>query len=421
MDYIQVYLTTEKYNATRGKRQKLMRTIFVLGASKLQIPAIKKAKEKGLFVYVLDYDPDAIGIRYADKFLEISTIDKKAVYEAAIKYKPDFIITSTSDMPVRTVSWVNEKLGKPNNISYAGSIWATDKIAMRNRMKECGVPIPEYYEVADIKEFLAIVDGMSECFIIKPSDNSASRGVVLIDKSKKPNYEELYNYSLQYSRNGKIIVEEYMEGPEVSVESYTIDGKSHIITITDKEVTEPPYFVEIGHTQPSQLSIKKQREIKKVTEEAIRAIGITNGPSHTELKVTSSRVKLIEIAARLGGDYIASKLVPLSTGIDMIECSYATLFGEKVNYKSTLSRGAAIRFIESKNKRGILASVKGIDEAKKMQGIQEVEVYVNPGEHLKELENSNDRIGHVISIGKDAAEAAKNAENALDVIHVLIE
>ena len=101
-----------------------MKSIFILGASRLQVPAIMKAKEKGLYVYVLDYDPEAVGIQYADRFLEISTIDKEAVYAAAIQYNPDYIITSTSDMPVRTVAWVNERLGRPCDISYEGAICA---------------------------------------------------------------------------------------------------------------------------------------------------------------------------------------------------------------------------------------------------------------------------------------------------------
>ena len=169
-----------------------MKTIFILGASRLQVPAIKKAREKGLFVYALDYDPNAVGIQYADKFLEISTIDKEAVLKAAFEYEPDFIITSTSDMPVRTVSWVNEKLGRPNDISYEGAIYATDKIAMRNRMKECGVPIPEYHEIKNLDDFLEAASKMPERFILKPADNAASRGVVLIDKSRNPDLEKIY-------------------------------------------------------------------------------------------------------------------------------------------------------------------------------------------------------------------------------------
>ncbi len=396
-----------------------MKSIFILGASRLQVPAIKKAKEKGLFVYALDYDPNAVGIQYADKFLEISTIDKEAVLKAALEYKPDYIITSTSDMPVRTVSWVNEKLDRPRDISYEGAICATDKVAMRNRMKECGVPIPEYHEIKNIEEFLETASIMPQRFILKPADNAASRGVVLIDKSQNPDLEEIYKYSTQYSRSGEALVEEFMEGPEVSVESYTVDGEPHIITITDKMVTELPFFVELGHTEPSRLTPEQQEDIRKVAIAAIRAIGMQNGPNHTEIKVTPTGAKLVEIAARLGGDFITSKLVPLSTGVDMIECSFSTLLEEEVQYKSTIARGSAIRFIQGE--KGIISSIDGVDTARQIPGIQEVELYMKPGDHIKRPENSSDRVGHVIAIGKDADEASLNAEAALAFIHIQVE
>ena len=396
-----------------------MKSIFILGGSRLQVPAIKKAKEKGLYVYVLDYDPNAVGIKYADKFLEISTIDKEAVYKAALTYQPDYIITSTSDMPVRTVAWVNEKLGKSTDISYKGAIYATDKIAMRNRMRDCGVPIPEYYEVQNLEDFLDAAERMPERFVLKPADNAASRGVVLVDKSKNPNLKDIYNYTTQYSRSGKALVEEYMIGPEVSVESYTVNGEPHIITITDKMVTDLPFFVELGHTEPSRLSSSEQEDIKRVAESAIRAIGMQNGPNHTEIKVTPTGAKLVEIAARLGGDFITSRLVPLSTGVDMIECSFATLLNKEVKYESIIAQGSAIRFIQGE--KGILSVIEGVDIALEMPGVQEIELYMKPGDQIKRPENSSDRIGHVIAIGKNADEAAFNAETALAKIRIRVE
>ena len=394
-----------------------MKSIFILGASRLQVPAIMKAKEKGMFVYVLDYDPQAVGIQYADKFLEISTIDKEAVYKAALDYKPDFIITSTSDMPVRTVSWVCEKIGKKTDISYQGAVWATDKVEMRKRMKKYGVPIPDFYEIKSLKEFLNIAERMPQRFIIKPADSAASRGVVLVDKSNNPRLEDLYDYCISYSRSGEMLIEEFMEGPEVSVESYSINGEPHIITITDKIVTELPFFVELGHTEPSRLTLAQQEDILKVADAAIRAIGMQNGPTHTEIKVTNTGAKLVEIAARLGGDFITSRLVPLSTGVDMIECSFASLFEKKVPYQRKFSKGSAIRFIQGE--RGVIAYIEGVEEARMMKGVYEIELYKSYGDTIKRPENSNDRVGHVIAVGSSADEAAKNAEEALKIIRIV--
>ncbi len=410
-----------------------MKKIFILGASMLQVPAIKKAKEKGLYVYALDYDDKAVGIPFADEFLCISTIDKEAVLVAARKYEPDYIITSTSDMPVRTVAYVNEQLGRPNDISFENAICATDKAAMRRRMKECGVPIPGFYVISDENEFMDAVDKLGDRFVCKPADNAASRGVVLVDKKKlsaegsqdiRSELLKIYEYTKEYSRSGEVLLEEFMEGPEVSVESFTVNGETHIITITDKMVTEVPYFVETGHTEPSRLPAEVCDDIRQVAMASIKALGIVNGPTHTEIKVTETGAKLVEIAARLGGDFITSRLVPLSTGVDLIDCCISSTIGEEVRWQNTKAGGSAIRFLHSEelNKKGDdsahkITAVKGVQDAEKMPGVEEVVLYKKAGDEALMLKSSGDRWGHVIATGSDADEASRNAEAAAAMIH----
>ena len=394
-----------------------MKKIFILGASMLQVPAIQKAKEKGLYVYALDYDPEAAGIAYADEFLCISTIDKDKVLQAAREYRPDYIITSTSDMPVRTVAWVNEQLGRENDIAPEDAVCATDKAAMRRRMQEEGVPIPEFHVICSAQELKKIAGLMGERFIIKPADNAASRGVYLIDKKDQPDYDKIYDFAHQYSRSGEVLIEEFMTGPEVSVESFTVEDETHILTITDKKVTEIPFFVETGHTEPSRLSAEIQEDIKRVAAGAIRALHLHNGPTHTEIKVTPGGAKLVEIAARLGGDFITSRLVPLSTGIDMIDCCISQTLGEPVHWQRTRTCGSAIRFIQAG--AGRITDISGIEEAAKMPGVTEVSLYKKAGDMAAPLESSGDRLGHVIATGADADEAEKNCEAALSRISIL--
>ena len=148
-----------------------------------------------------------------------------------------------------------------------------------------------------------------------------------------------------------------MEGPEVSVESITVEGESHIITVTDKMVTEIPFFVETGHTEPSRLPADVQEDIRNVALKAIAALGVKNGPTHTEIKVTKSGAKLVEIAARLGGDFITSRLVPLSTGVDMIDCQLSSTLGEAVNWQSTKSLRRSSKAATSRKRRTNLSTV----------------------------------------------------------------
>lgn len=406
-----------------------MSKIFILGASALQIPMIKAAKERGLYVYVLDYDSAAAGIPLADEFLCISTIDAGAVLAAARKYKPDFVMTSTSDMPVRTVAWVSEQLGMRCDIGYEDALCATDKNHMRRRMKECGVPIPKFYAAYSAEDFIGKSRIFRDRFVAKPADNAASRGVVLTDTRRNPSVKYLrgiYDYVHSFSRSGVVMVEEYMDGPEVSVETFTVNGETHIITITDKMVTDLPYFVETGHTQGSRLPEIEQEDIRRVALQAVSAINVINGPCHVEIKATAKGAKLVEIAARMGGDRITSDLVPLSTGVDMTACSLAAVIGDPVELTPTCARGSAIRFLymdepagtSSEDEGRIITSIEGTEQAAGMPGVVDVELYKNTGDVAMPLRSSNDRLGHVIAQGADAEEAAARAEAALRAIRI---
>ena len=274
----------------------------------------------GLLPIVVDMNPHAVGFSEGNILKEvISTIDIPAVVEAAKRHRVDGVMTLASDMPMRCVAAVAKELGIVG-ISDETAIKATDKGEMRKALAAHNVPIPKFYVVSSKQEFDEIVSLFTTPFIVKPADNSGSRGVVkLTDSTDKAAADRAYKYSLESSRNGKVVVEEFMEGPEVSVETLAIDGECHIIQITDKITTGAPHFVEMGHTQPSRLDKNTTDEISRITKEANKAVGISNGPSHTEIIVTKDGPKIVELGARLGGDCITTHLVPLSTGMNMVE------------------------------------------------------------------------------------------------------
>lgn len=396
-----------------------MESIMILGAGPLQLPAIKKAKKLGMYVIVCDYDPHAVGIPLADEVYLISTIDKEAVLNKAYELRPDYVITSTSDAPVRTVAYVNEKLGYPIDITYENAVCATIKSAMRERLLKYNVPIPRFYICNNYCEFEKAVYSFSQNCIIKPSDSSASRGVLQVDTNDMHGkLKQQYEYCKNNSRNGIVMVEELMTGPEISVESFVINGKVDIIAITDKLVTESPYFVELGHSEQSQLSENVKRKVCEVTKDAIAAIGIINGVSHTELMITQDGPKVVEIAARLGGDFITSKLVPLSTGVDMVGNSLLLAMHKPINLKRTKKCGSAIRFITGS--KGTLQEIKLKKNPFEIPGVVEVKYYVKPGDKVNDVRSSGDRIGHVIACGNTAEDAIWSANEALKQIQMII-
>lgn len=405
-----------------------MKKMMILGAGALQVPAIRKAKELGYQVISVDYDENAVGFALADIKLAVSTLDQEEVYRQALVYQPDVIITSTSDGPVRTAAYVNEKLGKKPDLSYEDSLCATIKSNMRHRLKQEGVPIPAYDAVNSQEEFLKVVQskkgswegGGTFPFIVKPADNAGSRGVVLVKGGETgEELARIYEYSRSHARNGIVMVEEFMEGPEVSVEAMTVCGETTIIAVTDKYITPPPYFVETGHSQPSRFEGEELDRIKEIALQAIRAIRIQNGPSHTEVKWTKKGPKIVELAARLGGDYITSRLVPLSTGVDMVGNSVLLAAGEKVDLQQTRQRGSAIRFLEGS--QGKIKKITVDQKIYELEGMEELVLYQKEGDAVCDTRSSNDRIGHIITSGETPAEAVKRGEEAFRYVEIEVE
>ncbi len=393
---------------------------MILGASILQLPAIKKAKELGLDVIVLDMDEDAVGLKVPGVYGEIiSTIDTPKILEMAKKYDIDGIMTLATDMPMRSVAKVAKELGLVG-ITEETALKATNKAEMRSALKEYGVPIPKFYRVSCMKEYIDATQHFSKCFIVKPADSSGSRGIYKIDDINNCEMiEEAYKYSVQYSRTGDVVVEEYMSGPEVSVETISVSGKCYVIQVTDKVTTGAPHFVEIGHSQPSLLDEDTIEKIKKVTEDANRAIGIIDGPSHTEIIVTQEGPKIVELGARLGGDNINTHLVPLSTGVDMVECCINIALGEKPDIVAKWNKGSAIRYF--KQHKGYIRCISGIEKAKELMGVKEISVVHGVGRYITDIESSGSRMGFVITQGESAEKAIDYCEKAMGMIDILIE
>lgn len=207
--------------------------------------------------------------------------------------------------------------------------------------------------------------------------------------------------------------------PEVSVEALVIEGETHIITVTDKYITQPPYFVELAHCEPSVLDEHTIEEIKAVAVRAIRAIGIENAPAHVEIKVTEEGPKIVELAARLGGDFIASRLVPLSTGIDMVGASVLLTAGGKPDLVPKRQQGAAIHFIHTE-KKGILSEIVLPEGLQAQAGVEEIALYKKLGEKISGTRSGSDRLGHVITTGATAKEAKALGEKILAQIKMRV-
>lgn len=393
-----------------------MKKLLVIGASVLQLPAIIKAKKMGFFVGTLDYDKNAVGIPYADEFFCESTIDIEAVKRVALKFKPNGIMTLASDMPMRSVAGASSLLGL-NSISMETAVKATDKGEMIKAFKEHGVASPWYFICKDKSELIENLKNIAYPAIMKPLDNAGSRGIVLAK-----NRQELldgFAYSHGNSRGAGVIVEEYMTGREVSVETMTVDGETHILAVTDKLTTGAPHFVEMGHSEQTSLPPEMRKEVENLAKKAIKAVGINVGPSHVEIMVTDNGPKMVELGARMGGDCITTHLVPLSTGIDMIKATINVACKETPDLTPKFNKGSAIRFIKSEI--GKITKISGVENAKKVDGVTEITFTKSVGDMSVEINSSTDRIGFIIAQSDTAEGAVKACEKALSLINIEIE
>ena len=398
-----------------------MKKLMILGASILQLPAMGEEKKMGMQVIAVDMEPEAVGIKEEGVIKEtISTIDTEKVIEAAKRHNIDGIITICSDFPMRTVAKVATELGLPG-ITETAAFKATDKAAMRQCLAENAVPVPEFYRVRSKSEYDCAISKFSEKCVVKAVDNSGSRGIQLIyDVTDKNAVEAAFEYCKTYSRSGELVVEEYMEGPEICVETLSIDGVCYPIQITDQLAKEPPYFTDAGYNQPSLLDEKTQQRIMEIAIAANMALENYIGSSCTEMIVTKDGPKVVEVGARLAGDCMTTHLVPLSTGVNMVEAVIKIALGEKVNVEQKYTKGSCIRYY-MKPTVGLIKEIRGLEEAANVKGIQQVTMLKKVGDMAKELRSSGDRLGFVIAQMDTPEEAIRCCEEALDKIVVIVE
>ena len=321
-----------------------MSKLLILGAGQMQVPIIALAKELGHKTVVADFDPSAPGFKYADVQSTISTIDKDAVLQFAKNEHVDGILT-TSDYPVRVVAYVGEKLGLPAMTQQVAEV-CTNKYQQRLLFRDNGINTPFFMQcdsnsdLSSLKEFP---------YIVKPVDSSASRGVERVHT-----VEQLYKAvesACGHSRSGNAIVESFIGGKEFSVETLTQNGITHIIQITEKLTRgeEQGYFVEDTHIEPARISNEEADAIREEVLRATKAVGVNNCPTHTEIKLWNGKPYIIEMACRLGGDYITSDLVPLSTGISMMENLIRLSLGQAIDIEPKFHRWSCVQFLNEEN------------------------------------------------------------------------
>ena len=363
----------------------MTKKLAIIGASYLQKPLVEKAKSMGVYTICFAWEEGAVCKDLCDKFYPISTVDKEEILKICREEQIDGITTIASDVATLTVSYVAEQMGLVGNPNkYAQT--ATNKYLMRQCFMENDVPSPKFCEAAGFVP--EAVKNFHFPVIVKPTDRSGSRGVEKVETPK--DLAQAVERACNESFQKRAIIEEFVEGREISVESISYLGKHYVLQITDKVTTGAPYFVELEHHQPSSLPDDIKQQVKNIVLNALDALHIQCGASHSELKITTDGdIKVIEIGARMGGDFIGSDLVQLSTGYDFLKGVIDVAFGDFRDPQITEHNYSGVFFLceETKDIFPI------IQNAEKFPEIVRAEV-TDPV--LRNIEQSADRSGYMI-------------------------
>ena len=392
-----------------------MKKLLVLAAGILQVPVIKKAMEMGYYVIAADGDPIATGLQYADKSIVVNITSEEDVLQIAREEQIDGVIHPCSEVSMNVMGRLNDELGL-SGISKDAAFRATNKHLMRRAFEMFGAPSPKSFCFDNAEDaWYCFCNELPNDAILKPSRNSGSRGIAKIEKGiSKGNFAELFKRSKSESRDKTVMLEQFIEGPEFSVEIIVWNGQVNVLTITDKVTTEAPYFVELGHNQPSIYPYEIVEEIKMAAVSGVKALDVNNCACHAEVKVQDGKVYIMEIGARLGGDFISTELTHLSTGIDMVAAAINCALGiEPCLEPLAPKKGVCIRYFCPKpGKLVSIANTEILNDGR----VYLWEIYHKEGDTIPEVTSSLCRSGHLIVTEDTPQKAIDLAEKLISEV-----
>jgi biotin carboxylase len=378
--------------------------LLVLGAGPAQLGLLRAAREQGLFVIACDRDPGAPGFEFADRRAVVSAEDERALLQLARAERVDGIVAPGIDWPVAIGARIAAHLGLPHPLAPGTAALAVSKQRQRERFAEAGVPQPGWRDAVQASDDLPVPA------VVKPSDRQGQKGLTLVEERSA--LADAVELAVSESRSGYALVEEYVEGPELTVSAFSVAGRFHALTVTDRLTAEPPAFgVALAHAWPSAHPVE---EAVEAAGQAAQAVGVTDGPTYTQVRLGPDGVRVMELAARLGGGHDA-ELCAAALGIDLNGLAIAAALGDPVEVpEAQPAGGACVRFLVPP--AGTLQAVEGIEDALAVAGVVDARVYRAPGWTYSAFRRGADRAGFVLARGDSRDDALARAARAMERI-----
>jgi biotin carboxylase len=382
--------------------------LLVLGAGPAQVGLLRAARSRSLFVVACDRDSEAVGLTYADRHALVSTEDEGGIEEVARAERVGGLIAPGIDYPVALAARVADRLDLPHPLGVEAAEAAVSKVRQRELFDSHGVPQPPWKLVTSPEQ--ATESPLPR--VVKPPDRQGQEGVSLVREADdvRPALEAAF----LASRGGEALVEDYVDGPEVTVNAFSVDGMFHPLTVTDRLTADPPAFgVALAHVWPS------EHDVAEVARRAAEAVGVRDGPTYTQIRVGPNGPRVIELAARLGGGHDA-ELCEAALGVDLNALALAAAFGRRPSVPPERPEGGAcVSFLVAPP--GKLDAVEGLDEAREVEGVLEVYVYRPRGWEFSTLRRGADRAGFILARGESREDALERAALAAERIRFRVD
>jgi len=360
-------------------------------------------------VIAADRDPQAVGFALADERAVVSTDDEPALERLSRAREVDGVISPGADWTVGVAARIAERVGLPHPIDAATATLVTSKARQRERLAEAGVPQPRLYPSG--------ADPALPC-VVKPADQQGQRGISVVRSTEE--LAAAIAAATAVSRGGGYVVEEHVDGPEVTVNAVCVDGEHVPLAVTDRITAEPPAFgVALAHVWPSQRDVGAAVEAARA---AATALGVRDGPTYTQIRLGEDGPRVVELAARLGGGHDA-ELVEAATGVALNAIALDCALGRKVSLPAidhdTGSMGACVVFLVAP--QGTLRSIEGVEAAAGVDGVRWVRVYRRPGWRFGPLLRGADRAGAILAVGASRKEALERARRAAQAVRFEVD
>ena len=401
-----------------------MKKLLIVGAGVDQLPAIKIAKKWGHYVISTDYNPKSIGYKYSDNHHVVSTNDYKGTLNVAKKEKIDGIMTLISETAVPVISNIARELNLPC-YSPETALAATNKIQMHKVMEAKNIRMPKSVFLSTYVEAEEAVCSFNYPIVIKPSNSSGQRGLKIIHSSNNNVLRDAFIEAKKYASDENVLIEEYIQGPEINVCTVVINKKVHTLSLSNRVTLKNPHFgIAIHHICEPTLPNKELECVSELAIKATEALEMVDGITYPQIIVNNGVPYLIEIAVRIPGGNMR-EIAMYKSGVDMVKVAIKQALGEVFLYDDMVTErsynGVVVKHITDLNLKDFnfkIESLSGINEAKNQPYVKKCSFRYGIGDEIPKLNWSGGRFGVIITVSNSNKDAYERAQSVFDNLKI---